>query len=653
MSYILGIDTGGTFTDGVLVDPAARTVYSTGKTFTTREDLSIGIRRCIRKLPQEQIDQTAMVCLSTTLATNAVVEGHSGRVGLLLMGRRIPQELPAAVCITLQGELDIKGRQRIPLDMKQVCEAVEQLRGEVDAVAVSGFASVRNPAHELAVKAAVQEQLHLPVVCAHELSQALGFYDRTVTAALNAGLIPCITELIRAVEAVLREFGLDRVPVMIVKGDGSLMQRGFALDRPIETVLSGPAASVVGGQFLTGAKDAIVLDMGGTTTDIAHIRNGKVSLNTAGAAVGGWRTQLRAVDVHTFGVGGDSRLAFDRMGRLTVGPQRVMPLCVAGTMNLELAEELSQYRAHVSRELIAEQYAECYRVLRRPEDAALTDAEQMVVHKLEDTVHSLFWLEEHCGMDAGKLGLDELVQRGILQRCGLTPTDLLHASGRLSRWDTAAAEAGVSIMAARQGKTAADFLQDAMQCTDRALASACLCAMLAEQQTEAPATQLAAFLLDQPADSALQLPMEVKPPVIALGAPVAAWLPRVCDQLGAELMIPEHAAVANAVGAAVGSVSVESRALIRHDQYHQGFVVHAPWGMEHFETLEQAEQYAVDRLEQYAADQAVRAGGHAVETTHRVKTVCTDCLGSMEKNFVEMQVYAVAVGAPAWSTESI
>ena len=118
-------------------------------------------------------------------------------------------------------------------------------------------------------------------------------------------------------------------------------------------------------------------------------------------------------------------------------------------------------------------------------------------------------------------------------------------------------------------------------------------------------------------------------------------------------MIPEHAAVANAVGAAVGSVSVESRALIRHDQYHQGFVVHAPWGMEHFETLEQAEQYAVDRLEQYAADQAVRAGGHAVETTHRVKTVCTDCLGSMEKNFVEMQVYAVAVGAPAWSTESI
>ena len=246
MSYILGIDTGGTFTDGVLVDPAARTVCCTGKSFTTREDLSIGIRRCIRKLPQDQLDQTVMVCLSTTLATNAVVEGRSGRVGLLLMGRRIPEKLPASVNITLQGELDIKGRQRIPLDMQQVREAVEQLRGKVDAVAISGFASVRNPAHELAIKAVVQEQLQLPVVCAHELSQTLGFYDRTVTAALNAGLIPCTTELIRAVEAVLREFGLDRVPVMIVKGDGSLMQREFALDRPIETVLSGPAASVVG-----------------------------------------------------------------------------------------------------------------------------------------------------------------------------------------------------------------------------------------------------------------------------------------------------------------------------------------------------------------------------------------------------------------------
>ena len=107
MSYILGIDTGGTFTDGVLVDPAARTVCCTGKSFTTREDLSIGIRRCIRKLPQDQLDQTVMVCLSTTLATNAVVEGRSGRVGLLLMGRRIPEKLPASVNITLQGELDI------------------------------------------------------------------------------------------------------------------------------------------------------------------------------------------------------------------------------------------------------------------------------------------------------------------------------------------------------------------------------------------------------------------------------------------------------------------------------------------------------------------------------------------------------------------
>ena len=651
MSYILGIDTGGTFTDGVLVDPAARTVCCTGKSFTTREDLSIGIRRCIRKLPQDQLDQTVMVCLSTTLATNAVVEGRSGRVGLLLMGRRIPEKLPASVNITLQGELDIKGRQRIPLDMQQVREAVEQLRGKVDAVAISGFASVRNPAHELAIKAVVQEQLQLPVVCAHELSQTLGFYDRTVTAALNAGLIPCTTELIRAVEAVLREFGLDRVPGMIVNGDGSLMQREFALDRPIETVLSGPAASVVGGQFLTGAQDAIVLDMGGTTTDIAHIRNGKVSLNTAGAAVGGWRTQLRAVDVHTFGIGGDSRLAFDRMGRLTVGPQRVMPLCVAGTMNPELAEELSQYRAYVSRELIAEQYAECYRVLRRPEDAALTDAEQMVVHKLEDTLHSLFWLEEHCGTDAGKLGLDELVQRGILQRCGLTPTDLLHASGRLSRWDTAAAEAGVAAMAARQGKTAADFLQNAMQCTSRTLASACLCAMLAEQQTEAPTEQLAAFLLNRSEDSALQIFMEVKPPVIALGAPVAAWLPQVCDRLGAKLMIPDHAEVANAVGAAVGSVSIESKALIRHDQYHKGYVVHAPWGMEHFDALTQAEQDTVARLQQYATEKAMCAGGHSIETTYRIKTVYTDQLGSMEKTFAEMQVYAVAVGAPAWSVE--
>ena len=193
MSYILGIDTGGTFTDGVLMDPAARQVHSTAKAFTTRQDLSVGIRNCFRKLPVDQLSQVSMVCLSTTLATNAVVEGRQSRVGLFLLGRRIDQDLPADFCIPLQGELDIKGRQRTGIDREQVRKAAKSLEGKIEAAAVSSFASVRNPIHEIQVKEILHEVLDVPVVCAHELCQSLGFYDRTVTAALNAGLITCIT----------------------------------------------------------------------------------------------------------------------------------------------------------------------------------------------------------------------------------------------------------------------------------------------------------------------------------------------------------------------------------------------------------------------------------------------------------------------------
>lgn len=162
------------------------------------------------------------------------------------------------------------------------------MQGKIDALAVSGYASVRNPAYELKVKGLSDAILGVPVVCAHELTKVLGYYERTVTAVLNAKLIPIIKELIAATKVVLAKKGI-RATLVIIKGDGNCMTCSFAEERPIETVLSGPAASALGGILLSGCKDMIVADMGGTTLDVVPILDQSIPMDECGAAVGGWR----------------------------------------------------------------------------------------------------------------------------------------------------------------------------------------------------------------------------------------------------------------------------------------------------------------------------------------------------------------------------
>src|SRR5690606_9164098 len=131
---------------------------------------------------------------------------------------------------------------------------------------------------------------------------------RAVTAALNARLTGMIAGLIAGAEAMLAARGI-RAPLMLVRGDGSLVAAGFARARPIETILSGPAASLVGAAHLTGLSDAVVSDIGGTTTDIGLLGASRPAVAAEGASVGGYRTMVQAVDMSTHGLGGDSEVA--------------------------------------------------------------------------------------------------------------------------------------------------------------------------------------------------------------------------------------------------------------------------------------------------------------------------------------------------------
>lgn len=646
MSVILGIDTGGTFTDSVIIDAASRRILHKAKAYTTKNNLLHGIVKSLEHLHFSQPDAISTVCLSTTLATNAVVEGRGGRVGLLYMGRPLDaQAVPAHKLHQIAGQLDIKGREKEPMQSAEIESIAASWRGQIDAVAISGFASVRNPAHELEVKASVQRILSIPVVCAHELSTSLGFFDRTVTAVLNAALIPNITHLIAAVQRALKERNIH-APCMVVRGDGTLMLDQFALNRPIETVLSGPAASISGGLFLTQSKDALIIDMGGTTTDIANVTKGQISLSDSGATVGGWKTQLRAAEISTHGIGGDSYIQWNIKGDIVVGPQRVIPLCLAGTENPNLIAEWETYLPSYSHEIFTGQAVDCYTLLQPSEQADYE--EQKLTSLLRDGPHTRFYLSEKMGHDFDKLDFDSYVSRGVLQRCSLTPTDLLHAAGRV-HGNSKTSAAALGILAKRAAQTPDSFLQSCLDAVHRQLQIACLQSTADfEHSTFNFYHPSIRFLLDSD-HPILRSQLSLKKPIVAIGAPVAAWFPTVSQSLDTDLTIPEHAEVANAIGAAVGQVLLTAEALIRPDQYHKGFIVHSVRGATWFPNLQDAEKWAIQTVETEAAAKATLAGGGNCAVGHSIIPTYTQSVGSEEKTFIQSKIVATAIGSPQWT----
>ena len=148
---------------------------------------------------------------------------------------------------------------------------------------------------------------------------------------LNARIIPRLTGLLLDLENVMESLGI-RAPMVVVKGDGTLMSSKIAKQKPVETILSGPAASVAGARHITGITDALVVDMGGTTTDTAALENNQVSLNKEGSNVGGYRTHVQALEIRTTGLGGDSLIGFEK-GQFIIGPKRVAPIAWLGRMH--------------------------------------------------------------------------------------------------------------------------------------------------------------------------------------------------------------------------------------------------------------------------------------------------------------------------------
>jgi N-methylhydantoinase A/oxoprolinase/acetone carboxylase beta subunit len=348
MGLKLGIDTGGTYTDAVLVD-AEQNIIAASKCLTTRHDLTLGISDALAELPSKKLLDVVLVALSTTLSTNSVVEGRGAPVGVLLPGYHQQQVEKSGLLdifdpdmvVTLDGGHDAIGAETTPLDTAGAARAIRKLAMKVSAFAVSSMFGVRNPAHEICIRDLVNDLCSKPVTCGHELATNLDAPRRALTVALNARMVPIIHELIMAVQKIMQDREIQ-APLMMVKGNGSLINTRTAMEQPVGTVLSGPAASVVGASALSGAVNAIIADMGGTTTDIAVISDGQPELGFDGVRIGEWKPMVEAVRVISIGLGGDSEVRFSGSAGLEIGPRRVVPLSLLAYQYPEVTRALGK-----------------------------------------------------------------------------------------------------------------------------------------------------------------------------------------------------------------------------------------------------------------------------------------------------------------------
>lgn len=628
----LGIDAGGTYTDAVVFDFSTRSVRAAAKSPTTRHDYAVGIREAVRQLPAELLCAVRLVGLSTTLATNALVEGRGGKVGLVLIGMEDVnlEGLRFRQLRHVPGRVDISGRETEPLDEGAARLAIRDLleRDRVESLAVAGISSIRNPAHELRVRELARELAPLPVVCGHELSQQLGAADRANTAAFNARLLPLIHHLIDSVRSVLRE-RLPEVPLYIVKGDGTLMDYRHACQRPIETVASGPAASVVGARtLLAGQSEMLIVDVGGTTSDAALLHEGRPVLRESGAEVGAQHLAFPALALSTEGLGGDSRISVrvnHRRGKpalLSLGPERAIPLCFLASRYPQVGRQLAEFLETPAGIGFQHQPGDFLVLITRRPGLPLRDNQARMLDALEESgpMH-LAWLTRSIeAMDSKLLGWEELVREGVLGLAGLTPTDLWHARGDLSFWDASASRTALQLYAERYVLGPEALLEDAFALLTERLAELVLRKALdLPGRSDGAGTRDADFARRIVAEARggspwLKLRPRLGAPLVGIGAPAPLLLPPLARLLEADLRLPEHGAVANAVGAASARVEITSRALVK-DSGIGRFTVHTLHEQAEFEDLEEARAFGRRRLQEILADMARQAGttGYRIE----------------------------------------
>lgn len=648
--YGIGIDTGGTYTDSVIVELSSGTVVSKAKALTSHGNLGTGIENSLSQLDLKLFRQVGLVALSTTLATNSVVEGKGARVGLLMAVPKpqtfqLPLALPCEHVEVISGAHNHRGEVTVPL-AAGAADHVERLAPGIDAYAVSSYYSIYNAEHEIALRKLITELTGKPTICAHELSGKVGMVERATTAVLNARLLPVIRELLGAVEEILIKMDIH-APLMVVKGDGSMMSSDACRSRPVETILSGPAASISGACRLSGIKDALVLDMGGTTTDIAVVKEGMAKVSYEGARIGGWLTRVQAVDMWTLGLGGDSLLRTESGGKLHIGPSRVIPLSFAGTSCKNLSTQLDLMLEMPPRQLTPEHYT--FFTLHKKSEVFLSVLERQLLSELEDRVLSLHDIQQRI---SPLVETEKLLKLGLIIKVGFTPTDLLHCTGQLTIWDRSSAEAGLQLLARQAGLTSEEMQKTIHREVNLALAGGIVAKALQEDSgivalwNDGIHSFLESLLrLDGKPPISVNFPLQLV--LVAVGAPVHAYLPSVAEKLSCRLVIPPHAEVANAYGAITGKV-VETASSIIRPATPDGYIVISLEQRQRVVNLREAVLLAREQTEARARKFVAERGGEDIQVEIYQDEICAPLEASWgDSVLIELRIIATASGSPA------
>jgi len=350
MSYRLGVDVGGTFTDILLVDEGSGRTWR-AKTPSTPDDQSVGVLRGIEKACGQagvSLGEIAQVLHGTTIATNAILEGKGARVGLVttdgfrqvlqiarsyvpggLAGWIIwPKPEPLADLqdtVEVVGRIGADGEEVTPLDTEGARAALRRLaRRGVEALTVSLINSYANDAHERAVRAIAEEELPgVPVSISSEVLPEMREYERTLTTVANSYVQPQVARYLTNLQDKLRAGGIDG-PLYVLRSDGGLASARVAADNPVSLLLSGPAGGVTGAAWVAeqaGFRDFLTFDMGGTSTDVALVQDLRPRVGRE-TMVGHLKVRATSVDVRTVGAGGGSVAHVPPLTRaLRVGPQ--------------------------------------------------------------------------------------------------------------------------------------------------------------------------------------------------------------------------------------------------------------------------------------------------------------------------------------------
>jgi N-methylhydantoinase A/oxoprolinase/acetone carboxylase beta subunit len=484
-----------------------------------------------------------------------------------------------------------------------------------------------------------------PVTISSELSSALDAPRRALTAALNARLISRISRLIEAVGRAMKQLGIA-CPLMIVKGDGTLALAETVALRPIETVMSGPAASLVGARWLSGLDSFIMSDMGGTTTDLGIVVDGRLQIADEGAEIGGWRTMVKAADVRTVGLGGDSEVQIGMNGAITVGPSRIVPLSLLGSRFPEMLDLLGGDLAETEGGSLHGKF-----VVRpfgsgaRAETAELSPREAEIMASIGDRPIAMRKVATSSGAQRTLAGLR---RKGLVQLCGFTPSDAAHVLGLQNNWSAEAALIGAQLcarfrdMKAPTVERAREFAQIVWSETVRLSARSVLDSALGGGRRDGDLVDL--VCRGEPQAGFTRIALSPVFPVVAVGGPVKIYYGEVARRLACEVVFSDYCDVANAVGAATGVVARTVSIAIEGDG-NGLFRAHGPNGVQQFTAGAAALAWAGALAEETARNAVLAMGASAIEVRMAVKKhLLPDAVD--DNGLLEAVVTAEAIGRP-------